>query len=162
MNKKYYLAYGSNLNIEQMQHRCPNAKPIGRAVIDGYGLLFKGSKTGAYATIEKRKGAIVPVGVWEVDAADEKTLDRYEGFPTFYYKKKFNVYLERFDGTEEKATAFVYIMHEERLIGIPTRTYVSICLSGYDDFGFDPDIFLEAYNESNRRLGKCVIKKGVR
>ena len=28
MFKKYYLAYGSNLNLEQMAFRCPNAKPI--------------------------------------------------------------------------------------------------------------------------------------
>lgn len=156
MNKKYYLAYGSNLNIGQMQYRCPNAKPIGRAAIDGYELLFKSSKTGAYATIEKCKGATVPVGVWEVDAADEKALDRYEGYPAFYYKKDMDVYLEKFDGTQQKVKAFVYIMHEERLIGIPTHTYVAVCLSGYDDFGFEPNIFLEAYRESNRRLGKSA------
>lgn len=40
--KKYYLAYGSNLNIPQMQYRCPEARIIGTAVIEGYRLLFKG------------------------------------------------------------------------------------------------------------------------
>ncbi len=33
MEKKYYLAYGSNLNIRQMRYRCPGAKPIGITVI---------------------------------------------------------------------------------------------------------------------------------
>ena len=67
-HKKYYLAYGSNLNIVQMKHRCPDAKPVGTAVIRDYELLFKGSKTGAYLTIEPQKSAYVPVGVWEVTA----------------------------------------------------------------------------------------------
>ena len=41
--KRYYLAYGSNLNRKQMQMRCPGAKPIGTALLEGYELLFKGS-----------------------------------------------------------------------------------------------------------------------
>ena len=84
--KKYYLAYGSNLNIEQMRYRCPTAKVVGTAIIKDYELLFKGSKTGAYLTIEKCEGEYVPVGVWEVTPQDELSLDRYEGYPNFYYK----------------------------------------------------------------------------
>lgn len=61
--KLYYLAYGSNLNIRQMALRCPTAKPVGTAVIKDYELLFKGSKTGAYLTIEPKVGAEVPVAV---------------------------------------------------------------------------------------------------
>ena len=26
MPKRYYIAYGSNLNVEQMRHRCPDAR----------------------------------------------------------------------------------------------------------------------------------------
>ena len=52
--KRYYLAYGSNLNLQQMALRCPMAKPVGTAVIRDYELLFKGSKTGAYLTIEPK------------------------------------------------------------------------------------------------------------
>ena len=72
---KYYLAYGSNLNIKQMAYRCPTARPVGTAVIKGYELLFKGSKTGAYLTIEKAENSSVPVAVWEVTDDDEKRLD---------------------------------------------------------------------------------------
>ena len=89
--KRYYLAYGSNLNIRQMALRCPTAKAVGTAVIKDYELLFKGSKTGAYLTIEPKSGAEVPVAVWSVEPADEKRLDVYEGFPAFYYK----AFLER-------------------------------------------------------------------
>lgn len=81
--KKYYLAYGSNLNIQQMKYRCPDAKPVGTAWIHGYQLLFKGSKTGSYLTIEKTEKAKVPVAVWEVSGSDECRLDIYEGATRF-------------------------------------------------------------------------------
>ena len=55
--KKYYLAYGSNLNVQQMKYRCPDAKPVGTAWIHGYQSLFKGSKTGSYLTIEKTENS---------------------------------------------------------------------------------------------------------
>lgn len=51
MNKRYYLAYGSNLNVQQMLYRCPTARIIGTSTIPNYQLLFKGSKTGSYLTI---------------------------------------------------------------------------------------------------------------
>lgn len=86
--KRYYIAYGSNLNIRQMRIRCPHARVIGTAVINDYELLFKGSRTGAYLTIEPKEGGEVPVAVWEVTESDEAALDRYEGYPVFYYKKE--------------------------------------------------------------------------
>lgn len=61
--KRYYLAYGSNLNVRQMAWRYPTAKAVGTAIIKDYELLFKGSKTGAYLTIEPKSGAEVPVAV---------------------------------------------------------------------------------------------------
>ena len=48
--KKFYLAYGSNLNVKQMQFRCPDARIVGTAEIPNYQLLFKGSKTGSLLT----------------------------------------------------------------------------------------------------------------
>ena len=83
MEKRYYIAYGSNLNIPQMRTRCPGARIIGTSAIEGYRLLFKGSRTGSYLTIEPHEGAGVPVAAWEVSAENEAALDRYEGFPTF-------------------------------------------------------------------------------
>lgn len=48
---KLYVAYGSNLNKDQMQWRCPRAKFVGTGVIEDYELQFKGSLRGAHATI---------------------------------------------------------------------------------------------------------------
>lgn len=68
MEKRYYIAYGSNLNVRQMRMRCPSARIIGTSVLKDYELLFKGSKTGSYLTVEKKSGISVPVAVWEVTA----------------------------------------------------------------------------------------------
>ncbi len=148
--KKYYLAYGSNLNVEQMKHRCPDAKPIGTAWIHGYQLLFKGSKTGSYLTIEKAENSKVPVAVWEVSTADERRLDVYEGYPNFYYKKEVRLPIRLANGKTKKVTAFVYIMHEERGIAIPSMTYIRTCEEGYRNFGFDVKYLDRAYLRSTK------------
>lgn len=147
--KQYYLAYGSNLNMEQMRYRCPGAVPLGTAEIKNYRLLFKGSQSGFYLTIEKADGCRVPVGVWAVTKADEARLDRYEGYPAFYYKTEVDItYKGLISKKKRKVRAFVYIMHEDRLFGIPSFQYVDTCRQGYADFGFDEDILADAYEFS--------------
>ena len=42
---KFYLAYGSNLDMDRMGRRCPYAVPVGVTEIYGYRRLFKKSKT---------------------------------------------------------------------------------------------------------------------
>lgn len=153
MEKKYYLAYGSNLNMRQMSRRCPTAKPLGTATLEGWTLLFKGSKSGSYLTIEPKEGASVPVGVWEVSERDEGYLDVYEGYPNFYYKKELEV---TFTGilTKRKRTrtAFVYIMHEDRPFGLPSKTYVDTCAQGYMDFDFDLTRLFQAITDSKEAM----------
>ena len=43
MEKPLYFAYGSNINLDQMQYRCPDATVYGQAVLDNYDLRFRGS-----------------------------------------------------------------------------------------------------------------------
>ena len=148
--KKYYIAYGSNLNIRQMRFRCPGAKPIGISAIPDYELLFKGSKTGAYLTIEPKDGGLVSVAVWEVTAYDEKHLGIYEGYPNFYYKKEVCLPVKLASGKTKKLTAFVYIMHEERSLGIPSLAYIRTCEEGYRNFGFDVKYLDRAYMRSTK------------
>lgn len=143
--KKYYLAYGSNLNIEQMAYRCPDAVPVGTGAIPGYELLFKGSKTGAYLTIEKAADSFVPVAVWAVTPEDEAALDRYEGCPRFYYKTELTIIMrETVGGRLRGIKAFVYIMHEDREPALPRGEYVNICARGYQAFNFNPEALRRA------------------
>ena len=151
MQKRYYIAYGSNLNISQMRMRCPSARVIGTSVVPDYELLFRGSKTGSYLTIEPKKGAGVPVAVWETTADDESRLDRYEGFPTFYYKAEMTLPITGIkSGKVRERKVYVYIMHEERQIGMPSLRYVQTCLEGYRAFQFDENILYDAIEKSRR------------
>ena len=151
--RRYYLAYGSNLNVPQMRRRCPNATIVGTATIPDYQLLFKGSKTGAYLTIEPKPGSSVPVGVWSVTAHDEMELDVYEGFPNFYYKAEMTVEVKGIkSGKKRSRKAFVYIMREERELGTPSQFYVDVCKAGYETFGFDPEFLREAIKASGREV----------
>lgn len=153
MEKRYYIAYGSNLNIRQMLMRCPGARIIGTSKIEGYRLLFKGSKTGSYLTIEPQESASVPVAAWSVTAEDEEALDRYEGFPTFYYKKEMVLPIKGIkSGRVRRRKVFVYIMHEERPLGIPSRYYMETCLQGYRSFGFEREFLEQAYADSEEGL----------
>ena len=151
MKKRYYIAYGSNLNLRQMRMRCPNARVIGTAEIKDYELLFKGSQTGSYLTIEKSEGGRVPVAVWETTEADEAALDRYEGFPTFYYKEEMELDIKGIKtGKIRHRNCYVYIMHEDRRIGVPSYFYIDTCLAGYRAFGFDEHFLWKALENSRR------------
>lgn len=146
---RLYLAYGSNLNREQMKYRCPDAWVLGTAELQGWRLMFKGSMTGNYLTIEQEPGFTVPVAVWAISERDEMNLDRYEGYPNFYYKKELEVELHDLTtGATSPVTAFAYIMHEDRKLGCPAAGYVETCMEGYRNFGFDERILAEAYRYS--------------
>ena len=69
---RYYLAYGSNLDMERMGKRCPYAVVVGTTEIMGYRLLFKKSKTGCYATIEQDANESVPAVVAYVMHEDRR------------------------------------------------------------------------------------------
>ena len=149
MKKRYYIAYGSNLNIRQMRMRCPGARLIGTSALEGYRLLFRGSRTGSYLTIEPQEGASVPVAAWAVTDEDEAALDRYEGFPDFYYKKEMVLLLKGIKtGKVRRRKVFVYIMHEDRPLGLPSEFYMEICRQGYRSFGFDEAFLEQAYTDS--------------
>ena len=149
MPKRYYIAYGSNLNVEQMRHRCPDARVVGTATFEGWTLLFRGSKTGSYLTIEPKESSSVPVAVWEVSERDELHLDHYEGYPNFYYKKELTVCIKGIrTGKLRNRRAFVYIMHEDRPLGQPSEYYLNACARGYYFFDFDVNRLIQAVYDS--------------
>ncbi len=143
MDKKLYIAYGSNLNLEQMAYRCPTAKVMGASTINGWRLLFRGSRTGAVATVEPFKGGSVPVLMWELTPEDEAALDRYEGWPFLYRKETVEAQLNG-----KTVMAMVYIMNEGRPFGQPSCYYYTTILEGYRDAGFDLDILRRAATDS--------------
>lgn len=151
--KRYYIAYGSNLNVGQMKYRCPKAKIVGTAVLENNTLYFRGSKTGSYLTIEPEIGASVPVAIWEITPTDELSLDRYEGYPTFYYKYNYTLDVTSLDKKKvEKLDCFAYVMRNDAPVGLPTLQYVQTCLEGYRAFGFDEQLLFNTVERMRKIL----------
>lgn len=133
MNKKY-IAYGSNLSVEQMAMRCPDARIIGMAALQDWKLVFR-----THATIEPADGRVVPVLIWEISDRDEERLDLYEGYPTYYTKRDMVVTMTDLDGKNPREiTAMVYLMEKGHELRVPYRGYLDTLALGYRRFGFNP------------------------
>jgi len=133
VSKKYYIAYGSNLSVAQMAHRCPEARIAGMAALKDWKLVFR-----THATIEPCEGRVVPVLIWEISRKDERNLDRYEGWPEYYRKEDLTVTMTDLDGKNpQEITAMVYIMQDGHDLMPPWQSYYDVLLEGYERFGFN-------------------------
>ena len=145
-----YIAYGSNLSLEQMAVRCPDAQIVGKGFLEDWKLKFR-----YHATIERSEGSRVPVLVWEISRKDERSLDRYEGYPHYYRKRKLKVAMTDLGGENAReVTGMVYIMTEKGEGGMPARSYYKLLAEGYKRFGFDPEILLRALEEAEEESGE--------
>ena len=146
--ERLYIAYGSNLNLEQMRCRCPTAEVVGKATLDGWRLRFRGGAHNAVATIEQDKDFSAPVLVWRIQPAYERALDRYEGFPFLYRKETLRVVVNG-----RRACAMVYIMNEAgHPYGVPSVGYYDTIFQGYQSAGFGTKILYQAAEISQRDL----------
>lgn len=145
MNKdRLYIAYGSNLNLEQMKHRCPTAEVVGAAELKNWRLWFRGGTHSAVATIERERRFMVPVLIWRIQPRDERALDRYEGFPFLYRKETL-----RLTVNGRRVCAMVYIMNEaEHPYGTPSAGYLNTIHEGYKSANFDTGVLYDAVNYS--------------
>lgn len=127
-----YIAYGSNMVAEQMAHRCPNAQLIGTGWLLNHRLEFY-----LHATVEKTraKEARVPVAVWEIDEADEMSLNRYEGVPNYYVKWQARVQMQ----DDSEIEGLIYIMKAIRPYP-PEKAYYNGIFHAYNRLGFGSEI----------------------
>lgn len=135
---KTYIAYGSNMNVEQMGWRCPDAEVIGTGELIGWKLTFRGNGRCGVANIEPEAGSSVPVVLWNISPRDERNLDVYEGFPHLYIKEYVDV---TYRGRKVKGMA--YIMTGGQRISGPNGSYLSTIAEGYDHFGIDASNLLK-------------------
>ena len=127
-----YIAYGSNMSQEQMAFRCPNAQLIGTGYLPNHQLEFY-----LHATVERKREASpgVPVAVWEINAEDEKRLDRYEGFPAYYTKRQATVHMD--DGSKIKGMLYQMNMFHGNL---PDKRYYDGIRDAYLALGLGHEI----------------------
>jgi gamma-glutamylcyclotransferase (GGCT)/AIG2-like uncharacterized protein YtfP len=124
--ESYYVAYGSNLNVQEMLRRCPDAVLIARETLCGYKLAFKGKGKG-YLTIEPACGHSVPVALWKISEKDLKALDVYEDAGNLYDTMRFMLHHK---------PCFTYIMKPHFPICRPSAEYTRQVLQGYKDMEF--------------------------
>lgn len=134
MADKLYFAYGSNINLEQMAFRCPDATVVGQATLGNYELLFRGNGRGyGVATIAPKKHSTVYGLLWRISPQDEKNLDVYEGFPQLYDKETVTVKTQ--NGTEMAVMAYVMTREKERLPTMPSFAYYDGIREGFRQNG---------------------------
>ena len=138
-----YGAYGANLNMSNMEVRCPKAKPMISFMLKDYKLVFNG-----VADIIKCKGAEVPIGLWKITDECEKALDRFEGFP-YLYKK---MYVKKLDIPGARGKCMFYVMRRKGY-GVPPAHYYNCLAQGYEDFGMNKDYLCWAVREAEESQG---------
>ena len=143
MKRKIYGAYGSNMNLEQMAHRCPKAKVIGSGILKDYKLTFRGRYKGV-ANIETCKDKEVPIVLWEITDDCERALDVYEGFPSLYVKKEVKVIV---DGKPVKTMVYIMAKEYTNMVATPTEYYFNVIVRGYSDNDLDLKPLQIAYEE---------------
>lgn len=137
-----YVAYGSNMDIEQMEYRCPHAKIICNGTLKGWKLVFN-----VHADIIKgNKSDEVPVVVWNIDDVNDwESLDFYEGYPSYYVKENVSVIFDN----GKKENAIVYVMAEDRKgICPPMKIYFDGIISGCMENGIDTEYLYKALEYS--------------
>lgn len=134
---RYYLAYGSNLNQNEMQVRCSTSELVTTGKLKDYKLSFK-----YYLTIEKSQGMEVPVALYKVSQFDKLMLDHYEGYPQLYRIKNVDVTI---DGVTYPC--FTYIMDDGYAYNFPSLEYFKRCCVGYLDCKFDLSYLYAALHE---------------
>lgn len=129
LDKRLYIAYGSNMDITQMKARCPGSKVLGKTYLENWELTLP-----HYANIERRARKKTPVLIWEITNENERSLDYYEGYPHLYDKMDIIVEL---DGKRMSAMAYVMTDEYKKRDYKARSGYVEQILRGYRDAGFD-------------------------
>jgi len=56
-------------------------------------------------------------------------------------------------GKVRRRRVFVYIMHKDRSLSLPSASYMAVCCEGYDSFGFGQRYLTDAIQRSVEGLG---------
>ncbi len=137
-----YFAYGSNMNTSEMQQRCPQSTPARKYQLSGFRLVFK-----YYADIAPAEGCTVHGGLWQITQDCEASLDRYEGYPSFYGK-----YYQ--DGI-----MFYRMQETYRDYESPAIWYLKTVIQGYKDFGLTQNDFEESLGVQHLGLTQTAVEE---
>ena len=131
-----YLAYGSNMSRALMGARCPGARAIGVAKLDGWRFIIT---CDGYASIVPSPGASAYGVAWRVTPRDLAALNAYEALDSgLYHRRMLPI---RCNGQLLPALTYVGRSHAE---GRPRAGYQNaIVVPAARDWGLPPDYIAE-------------------
>ncbi len=152
--ERFYFAYGSNINLTQMEYRCPEATPLMPVMLHGYELTFRG---GGVATVIPKEDAVTPGLLWSITPENEKSLDRYEGYPNYYHKTDIAV-------TDPETGKIYYPMMYEmdaryRDPSLPSFSYFDGIAEGYRQNNMDTCPLYDALYKTDRQMDELYEKR---
>jgi gamma-glutamylcyclotransferase (GGCT)/AIG2-like uncharacterized protein YtfP len=140
----YYFAYGSNMNWEQMQRRCPSARFVCVARLKNYRFAIARHsrlRNCGTANIFAQTGSEVWGIIYDVSDQELTILD---GFEDGYRREKMLV-LPAVD-SQDSLEVLVYIAQKEAKVPLPSFEYKQLVVSGarYWDM---PEVYLRMLEE---------------
>jgi cation transport regulator ChaC len=129
-----YFAYGSNLGASALRTRCPAARQVGIAYVDGYRIGFTRRSThrgGGVADLVPCPGGRVWGALFDVSDDGFDALDAYEGVPTAYAREVWDCTTPQ--GARVPAHVYV-VVHKEAEVP-PSRRYWRIIVEGAREAG---------------------------
>lgn len=152
-NKNITLfAYGTNISQSEMKSHSENAMFIGYGELLNFELKFRGYPKHAIATLEKKRGATLPVAIYDLTPTDRFTLDNFEKFPYAYQRLKAKA---MFNGKIIKG--FVYVLKMKLQPEIPNEEYLKALRMAYFEADFDEDCIDNAIKEAGGTVEEETI-----
>ncbi|MDC0357983.1 gamma-glutamylcyclotransferase [Oligoflexia bacterium] len=144
-----YFAYGSNMDLEQMQERCPASKVVSVGVLQDYRLDFTHYATRWNGGV----GDVVPEGdatvwglVFELPEEDLLRLDDFESRPHVYDRCLVNIKIE----SEVLKDVWVYTIQNRKPFIAPSSRYLNTIKNAAKEWEFP-----KVYQEFLERIEVC-------
>jgi gamma-glutamylcyclotransferase (GGCT)/AIG2-like uncharacterized protein YtfP len=138
-----HFAYGSNMSRALMRPRCPSAREVGVATLDGFRFIVTAD---GYASVVRAPGGCVHGLVWRLAPGDRVALDAYEAVAQGLYRA---VTLPVRIGAR-RAAALVYV-GRSRAPGLPRAGYLEIVLAAARELGL-PAAHVDALSRWRPRI----------
>ena len=151
--EKLYFAYGSNMNLNQMAFRCPDAEVVESVRLEGYRLAFRTNGGGnGVATILPEEGSRVEGVLWKITPECEKSLDFYEGYPHLYGKEP--VLVQGKDGVKREVMAYTMNAPYKDQPAIPSDLYFMGIVEGCHQNGISSRSVTDALKRVREEVGR--------
>ena len=151
-----YAAYGSNMDPEQMLQRAPHSPMAGTGWLHGWRLTFGGEDIGwegALATLVEDETSSVFVVLYDVTAADEDNLDRWEGSELGLHSKiRCRIDRESSDTSTDPVLAWLYVIDAWEG-GLPSARYLGVMADAAEVAGAPADYVHHIPTRPARNIG---------